>query len=303
MIVGQRNGVDMNAVALDPVKRPLRRRRGGDAGDEPEAGAGEIRHAGGAVIDDGQPSAIEGEIAQGGETGVGRGEHVDLGGLAYLAEPGMPRAVVEFVVRETPAGECAGIAMHDTDAHAADLCNEMHRQPGEPRACRGRYRGPQQRQDLVGARNHSGGHALRIGAAAADADIGRARDFRFHIAAQPAVRRDAGFDAGEPIGLGIEPVEVTVEHAGDRRALCRRQIVDRSKRCKIAVEPANHVQRVGGKIGRAREHARGIAVIVGTDAAGRAVRLRRMQRRQGRVHSAASFNAPPQLEPCPAVQP
>ena len=116
----------------------------------------------------------------------------------------------------------------------------MHRQAVEPRARRSRRRGAQQRQDLVGARDHGGGHAFRIGAAAAGADIVCARDFRLDIAAQRPMRRDAGFDAGKPVGLGIEPMEIAVEHTSDRRALHRRQHVDCRKRsadCRRARRP------------------------------------------------------------------
>ena len=87
------------------------------------------------------------------------------------------------------------------------------------------------------------------------------------------MRRDAGFDAGKPVGLGIEPMEIAVEYAGNRRALHRRQHVDCRKRRQIAVEPSDHIKRFGREIRRARKDARRIAIIVGADPAGCAIRF------------------------------
>ena len=98
-----------------------------DARDKPEAGAGEIRHAGCAVVDDGQAAGAQLEIAQDGKAGMGRGEHVDAGGAAHGVERGGCGRVIERVMREGPAGELGGVAMHDADASSADLRNKVHR--------------------------------------------------------------------------------------------------------------------------------------------------------------------------------
>ena len=82
----------------------------------PNVRAGKIRHAGGAVVDDGEPAVRQVEVAQRREAGVGRGEHIDARGTAHVVEPGRVRRIVERVVREAPAGERRGIAVHDADA-------------------------------------------------------------------------------------------------------------------------------------------------------------------------------------------
>ena len=193
VIVGQRERIDVNAVAFEAIERALRRRRGGDARDDAEARAGEIRHAGGAVVDDGQPAARKSKIAQGRQTRMGRGEHVDLRRArgprrARRAARGSSSA---SCAKRQPASEPASPCTMPMRKRA-DLRDEMHRQArrAASRAV-SRRRGAQQRQDLVGARDHGRGHALRIGAAAAGADIVGARDFGLDIAAQRPMRRDA----------------------------------------------------------------------------------------------------------------
>jgi hypothetical protein len=60
-------------------------------------------------------------------------------------------------------------------------------------------------------------HRFRIGAAAARADVVRARNLGLDVAAQRAMARNAALDRGEPVGLGIEPMEIAVED--DRRCV------------------------------------------------------------------------------------
>ena len=67
-------------------------------------------------------------------------------------------------------------------------------------------------------------------------------------------RHPAG-DFGEPVGLGIEPVKIAVEHH-----LCvfaRRQPFDFGERREVAVETARDVQHVGRQFRRSVEHRGG----------------------------------------------
>ena len=93
-------------------------------------------------------------------------------------------------------------------------------------------------------------------------------------------------------------MEIAVEYNACWRVFLRRHLFDRRKRGQIAVETADDIKQIGGKIRRAREHRRRIGVVGRAGAAG----LQEFDG-LGRDHSAASFSAPPQLEPCPAVQP
>ena len=120
--------------------------------------------------------------------------------------------------------------------------------------------------------------------------------------------RDAALDLREPVRLGVEPVIIAVEHDGDRSALARRKPRDLAERREVSVEAADDVENVGGEIRRTVQRRR-------PDSDSRRGRCARRDPRpspQGggehtargaSIHSAASFSAPPQLEPWPAVQP
>jgi hypothetical protein len=126
------------------------------------------------------------------------------------------------------------------------------------------------------------------------------------------MERDALLDLGKPVAVGVEPVVVAVED--DRRSLRAGEVLDAIERLEIAVEPADDIEHVGGKIRRTIEHRGRIAVVGGTHAPRALVRRARRGRlrREGagkpsrieaHCHSAACFSAPPQLDPWPAVQP
>jgi hypothetical protein len=124
--------------------------------------------------------------------------------------------------------------------------------------------------------------------------------------------RHALLDLGEPIAVGVEPVEVAVED--DHRSLRAGEAFDAIERREIAVEPADDIEHAGGEFRRAIEHRVRVAIVGGAHAArapARAVMLggfrceggcapSRIERRR---HSAACLSAPPQLDPWPAVQP
>ena len=149
-----------------------------------------------------------------------------------------------------------GVAVHDADAQARRPRRRDASAGGEPFGAR-RSASPRREassMNLVRPAHHVVGDACRIGAAAAGADIARARDFGLDIAAHRAMARDAALDLGEPVRLGVEPVEVAVENDRHRRALVCGQPLDRIERGKIAVESADDVEHVGGEFRRAVEH-------------------------------------------------
>src|SRR5690242_18771788 len=101
------------------------------------------------------------------------------------------------------------------------------------------------------------------------------------------------FDLREPVRVGVEPVEIAVEY--EFGVLRRRHHFDRGQRGGIAVKPSDDIKSFGLKIRRAGQDRRSIGVILRADAprAGGLFHLRKS------VHSAASFSAPPQLDPWP----
>ena len=117
------------------------------------------------------------------------------------------------------------------------------------------------------------------------------------------MRRDAALDLREPVRLGVEPMEVAVEDDSDRRHFLRGQLFDRIERRQIAVQPADDIERLGLEIRQPRKNLGRIDVIGRADAAGRFCSLLCVRGGLGgaddRAHSAASFSAPPQLEPWP----
>ncbi len=151
----------------------------------------------------------------------------------------------------------------------ADARDQVHRQAAQPLARGKRRRRLQLGQNLVGARDYIAGYAVGIGAAAAGADIAGARDLALDIAAQRAMGRDAALDGFKPCRLGIEPVVIAVEHDRRRRALLRRQCLDRLKRGQIAVKPADHVERLSLDVRCARKDGRRIGVVDRTNASRR----------------------------------
>ena len=74
---------------------------------------------------------------------------------AHFVEPrarmGVGRRTVHGIVREAPAGERSGIAVHDADAQAADLGHDVHGKIGETLARIRRGGGAQFAQDWAQA--------------------------------------------------------------------------------------------------------------------------------------------------------
>ena len=247
----------------------------------------------------------KGKIAQGGKAGVGRGEHIDLCGAAHIVEPARRCGLSSSsCAKRQPASEVASPCT--MPMRKAPTC--ATRCIGSRASCSRAAAGAaaaQQRQDLVRAgaprrRRRSPDRRSRSRRRCPQ----RARSRSPHCRAAPdaarrGVRRAAN-QSGSASNQWKSPLNTIV--AGVRSM--RRQTLDRLERGEIAVEPADHIERLGDEIRRAREHAWRIAVVERANAAGRSVSVgasRRCERR--RVHSAASFSAPPQLEPWPAVQP
>src|SRR5439155_22205065 len=142
---------------------------------------------------------------------------------------------------------------------------------------------------------------------------------------------------GETFRCRVEPVEVAIEDNVDGPCFAARQPFDRIERAKIAVQAADDVEGLGSKVRRSCEGRRRVAVVnraepagllhwstpqrnaVATQAAAESPRYRSTVRRgwcraATRMPLIACFNspiaksdqalsAPPQLLPCPAVQP
>ena len=175
-VVGDGDGVDVDAVAPEPIERPMRRRRGRRCRESrPKPHPGEIGHAGRAVVDDGQAAGAQMKVAQCGKTGVGRSKNVDARGPADGVERCARSRIVERVMRKGPAGERGGVAVHDADPQSADLRHQVHRQRSQScrRAGQGVGGAAQIGQDLVRAPHHVLADRRRIGAAAAGADVVR----------------------------------------------------------------------------------------------------------------------------------
>ena len=202
---------------------------------------------------------------------------------------------------KAPAGERSRVAMNDADAHRADLRDADASAAARARRARSAARRLKIEQNFVRARTTPVVDGLRIGAAAACADVVAPRDLGFDIAAQAlryrATRRSISANhAGSASNQWKSPLN-TIRGGVGSAAASRSTCVERRE---VAVKPADDVERLGDSISaRAVEH-RGRIVIIEPGRSGRrlpgcgAVR---------KAHSAASFSAPPQLEPWPAVQP
>ena len=149
---------------------------------------GEIRHAGGAVVDDGQPSRRQSKIAQRGKAGMGRGEYIDIRRqldvvAARRAVSGCRAHPAQSASRPAPPRRHARCRR----ARSPTLRHQMHRQRSKRMRASGDAHAATATGSRWSARTMSSLDAVGIGAAAAGADIVGARDFGLHIAAQCAI--------------------------------------------------------------------------------------------------------------------
>src|ERR1700704_1925027 len=240
VVIAHGHGFDDRRSEPRAVER-LRRGRARNARREAETRVAEIRHSGGAVVHDERLPARRIEFLNHRQAGVRTREDVDAGsGEQRTRAFG---TLAQRLLRELPAGERFGVAVHDADSQARDFRDEVHGQDGEApaqfliRAC-----GPAQaRENLVRALHFGLAYPFRVGAPAARAGI-LAGDLGLHVAAQRRVLEDSLVDAFEGRRVDVEPVEIAVED--ERRALAPRHGKDRFEREAVAVESADDVERL-----------------------------------------------------------
>ena len=216
----------------------------------PKPRAGEIRHAGGAVVDDGQAAGAQRESRARRQDRCGSRRTRRRARLRRIGvEPGAARRIVERVVREAPAGERGRVAVHDADAQSADLRHQVHRQRGRvvPSRRQGR-RGPAQLgQDLVRARaprprrptpdrRSRSRRRCRLGRAISVSTLPRIAD------GARRARRSRRTSRGSASNQWKSPLNTM----RTRRARAR-QPLDRVERREIAVEAADDVEHVCGR--------------------------------------------------------
>jgi len=160
--------------------------------------------------------------------------------------------------------------VHERDPLAAHRRDRVHRQGAEARAQFGKAAGgrAQRREDRIRPCHLGIADPVRVRAAAARRRV-VARELGLDIAAQRDVREDPRVERREVVGRSIEPVEVAVEDQRRRDRLRGGEREDRVERERVAVEPADRIDRLGVDFRRAAEDGRRVAVRERTVAAGR----------------------------------
>src|SRR6267378_1932636 len=113
MVIAHGHGFDHRRPEPRAVER-LRRGRARDARREAETRIAEIRHSGRAVVDDERRSARRDEFLHDRKAGMRAGKHVDAG--SGEERPREPGTLAQGLLRELPAGEGFGVAVHDAEA-------------------------------------------------------------------------------------------------------------------------------------------------------------------------------------------
>ena len=214
---------------------------------------------------------------------MGRCEHPHAGALEHCCH--LRR--LDRLFAKAPAGQTVGVAMDNPDAHTAHPGHQGHRQGHQ--SCR-QFRMPargggQHAHDRVRARDIGVTDVIGITATATGSAV-YGQKFGFDIAAYRVMRQHHAVDPLEARIVGVEPVEVAVEHqARARFAIDHAQ--QGIQRERIAIEAAGHIQRLGRKLRRPRQRLRAVAVRQG---AGAPRALRRQS--QHRTHRGAAARAP-----------
>src|SRR5256885_17214958 len=104
----------------------LRRGHAPDAPPEAETRVAEIRHSGGAVVDDERLPARRVEFPHHRQAGMRTRKYVDAGAGEH--GPAALGMVAQCFLRELPAGERFRVAVRDADAQAPDFSDKVHGQ-------------------------------------------------------------------------------------------------------------------------------------------------------------------------------
>jgi hypothetical protein len=171
-----------------------------------------------------------------------------------------PSVIVRMLLREVPSGQRFEIPMHDGHTISADPGNQVHRKRRErerdtrlcPRRC------SQARHDPVGPLDLGITDPFGIGTATTSlrVDCG---NFGFDVTAGRAMFKYPAIDRDEALALGVEPIEVPIEHERCF-GLAGAHLGNGIERLLVTVQTANDVNGFCLEIGRAHEHARVVAI-------------------------------------------
>ena len=220
---------------------------------EPEARAGEVGHARGAVV--GDHARRRSARSAGRQVWVLAKTSTRASSKAASTQRAW-RGIVEAVVREAPAGERGRVAVHDAHARLAHARDEVHRQRAQARAqrreaaarCRAGARGsrwsarPPRRSRRPDRRSRSprplSSPAISVSTLPRSA-----------ACAQHLARRRARTRRASTSNQWKSPLKTSAPAPGSRATSAS----DRLERLDVAVEAADHVERVGLDLGRAVE--------------------------------------------------
>lgn len=200
---------------------------------------------------------------------MARREYLYLGERERAQRRRVSRWRGQCFLGEPPAGKGVGIAMDDGNPRVCDVDAHMHRQRGEAgQGLRHRSGGlPQALDDAVRPLDGALVHPLGIGASAAGGVV-RSEKLRFHVAARRVKGKHRVIHGFELSGIGVEPVEIAVEHQRLRAGVALEVFDQRLERIRIAVEAAGDPQGLDAQGSGDRERARPV-VIRGRAAAAR----------------------------------
>jgi hypothetical protein len=154
------------------------------------------------------------------------------------------RCAAQVLLREAPAGERFGVAVHDAQAQPADLGRQRHRQRRERFALPVAGRKAQPSEDAVRALDHRVADPGRVGAAAAGVVGVVGGQLGLDVAAQRVVREHGALHPVEDFRVDVEPVEVAVEHQPLAAAFAVEEFEHALQRVLAAVQPADDVQHL-----------------------------------------------------------
>jgi hypothetical protein len=135
--------------------------------------------------------------------------------------------------------------VHQAQPQRTHVGPQPHRQRRQRGALAGIGGCAQPRQDAVGALDHAVAHPVGVGAAAAGLGIVvRRGQFGLDIAAQGLVRQHTPLHTREDGGVGVEPVEVAVEHQPLAAAFALEAFEHARQRQFVAIQPTHDIQHL-----------------------------------------------------------